>query len=343
MHAITEYTPCVGGYAGTEEGNTYSCINLVLYSFTPHTDLGCATQFGNDIWGWSHTEAGVTREFALVGESNGTAFVETVVDIRRDIKVIWNYTYIGSEAIGHGIQVFDLNKKNLIMAVGSIPRNHSCAASLIFVDVTDSTNPTSVGCAAVGGYVHEYRPVLDLLGPHTEYVGDDVCCAFNEDYFTIYNITDPADAIVISSTPYSGISYAHQGWVVDEYDQSYLLDDELDEYHQCGWANNSHTMTEPVLTGHYSSPVKSIDHNLYVHNGWAYESNYGNCLRVVDVSSVAKDPTGGAFIEVAFFDAHPEDDAAGGEAKAAGSWSVYPYFESGYIQLDRAWAVCCQV
>jgi hypothetical protein len=37
-------------------------------------------------------------------------------------------------------------------------------------------------------------------------------------------------------------------------------------------------------------------------NGWAYESNYGSGLRIVDVSSVAKDPTGGAFSEVAFFD-----------------------------------------
>jgi len=37
-------------------------------------------------------------------------------------------------------------------------------------------------------------------------------------------------------------------------------------------------------------------------NGWAYESNYVSGLRVVDVSSVAKDPMGGAFAEVVFFD-----------------------------------------
>ncbi|KAJ6541524.1 hypothetical protein B0H19DRAFT_959067 [Mycena capillaripes] len=398
LHAITEFTPCVSGYAGTEEGSTFSCNNLDLYSFTPHADLGSTTEFGNDIWGWTHIEHNVSREFALVGESDGTAFVEvlptgqvtylgrlptqTVKSTWRDIKVIGNYAYIGSEALGHGVQIFDLTKlldaslatqpkefsiktdmaahydslplgashnivahekKNLIVAVGSIPRNHSCAAGLIFVDVTDPTNPTSAGCAGADGYVHDAQ-CLTYYGPHTEYVGTDVCYAFNEDSFTIYNITDPKEALIISTTPYYGVSYSHQGWVVDERDQSYLLlDDELDEVFQRGWANNSHTVTyiwdikdlaKPVLTGHYSSPVKSIDHNLYVHNGWAYESNYGSGLRIVDVSSVAKDPTGGAFEEVAFFDVHPEDDDVGGEATFTGSWSVYPYFASGYLVIN---------
>ncbi|KAJ7210131.1 hypothetical protein GGX14DRAFT_363806 [Mycena pura] len=393
-----QYTPCVDGYAGTEEGNTFACNNLDLHSFTPHADLGSTTELGNDIWGWTHAAGGVTREFALVGQTDGTAFVEvlptgqvaylghlatqTGTSIWRDIKVIGNYAYIGSEAIGHGIQVFDLTKlldaslvmhpkefsittdiaalydslplgashnvvahekKNLIIAVGSVPRNHSCAAGLIFVDVTDPTNPTSAGCAGADGYVHDAQ-CLTYYGPHTEYVGTDICYAFNENSFTIYNISTPAEAQIISTTPYYGVSYSHQGWVVDERDQSYLLlDDELDEVFKRGWANNSHTVTyiwdikdlsKPVLTGHYSSPVKSIDHNLYVHNGWAYESNYGSGLRVVDVSSVAADPTGGAFKEVAFFDVHPEDDDVGGEATFTGSWSVYPYFASGHIVVN---------
>ncbi|KAJ7718245.1 hypothetical protein B0H16DRAFT_1609493 [Mycena metata] len=399
LHAITQHTPCVGGYAGTDADNTYSCNNLDLYSFTPHADLGSKTNFGNDIWGWTHAEeGGVTREFALVGESDGTAFAEvlpsgqiaylgrlgtqSVNSTWRDIKVIGNYAYIGSEALDHGVQVFDLTKlldaslldqpqefsihtdlaalydslpvgsshnivahetKKLIIAVGSMPRNDSCAAGLIFIDVSDPTNPTNAGCASADGYVH-HAQCLVYQGPHTEYVGTDVCYAFNEDSFTIYNVTDTKDPLIISTTPYYGVSYSHQGWVVDERNQEYLLlDDELDEVFQRGWANNSHTVTyiwdiknleQPVLTGHYSSPVKSIDHNLYVHNGWAYEANYGSGLRVVDVSSVARDPTGGSFSEVAFFDVHPEDDDEGGEATFTGSWSVYPYFPSGYILIN---------
>jgi hypothetical protein len=68
----------------------------------------------------------VTREFGLVGQFEGTAFVEIVGEgeivylgrlpthsvgsIWRDIKVIGDHAYIGSEAEGHGIQVFDLRK-----------------------------------------------------------------------------------------------------------------------------------------------------------------------------------------------------------------------------------------
>jgi hypothetical protein len=66
----------------------------------------------------------------------------------------------------------------------------------------------------------------------------------------------------------------------------------------------------------------------------SYQSNYGSGLRIVDVSSVAQNPTGKGFKEVGFFNCHPEDDAVGGEVEFFGSWSVYPYFKSGYILLN---------
>ncbi|KAJ6516969.1 hypothetical protein DFH09DRAFT_845630, partial [Mycena vulgaris] len=123
---IAEFTPCIDGYAGTKANGTYMCNNLDLYSFTPHADMGSTAKVGNDIWGWAHTSDGVTREFGLVGQMDGTKFVEvlasgqiaylgrlptqTVNSIWRDIKVIGHHAYIGSEAPGHGIQVFDLLK-----------------------------------------------------------------------------------------------------------------------------------------------------------------------------------------------------------------------------------------
>ncbi|KAJ7461135.1 hypothetical protein FB451DRAFT_1341285 [Mycena latifolia] len=393
INPIAEYTPCIDGYAGTEANNTYMCRNLDLYSFTPHADIGSTVKVGNDIWGWAHTSDGVTREFGLVGQLDGTAFVEvlssgqiaylgrlptqTEVSIWRDIKVIGTHAYIGSEAPGHGIQVFDLLKlldkslvdspkefsietdltshydglpegsshnvvshadKNLIVAVGATPRTGAH-----FVDVSDPANPQTVGCAGEDGYVHDAQ-CLTYYGPDAKYNGSDVCYSFNEDTFTIYNITDLSSPSIISATFYHGVSYSHQGWVVDEKDQSYLLmNDELDEMLLRGWAVDAKTVTyiwdikdlsRPVLTGRYKSPVRAIDHNLYVHNGLVYESNYKSGLRIVDVSSVAADPTGASFFEAAFFDIHPEDDAIGGEAKLGGVWSTYPYFESGYILVN---------
>lgn len=122
-----------------------------------------------------------------------------------------------------------------------------------------------------------------------------------------------------------------------------LLDDELDEMDGTGAAANGRTTTyifnitslaAPQNTGLYQSPVKSIDHNQYVINGLSYQSNYNSGLRIVDVSSAEADPTGKSFRQVGFFDCHPEDDAVGGIVEFSGSWSVYPYFKSGYLLLN---------
>ena len=122
-----------------------------------------------------------------------------------------------------------------------------------------------------------------------------------------------------------------------------LLDDELDEQDKTGVAANGRTttyifditsLTSPINTGYYQSPAKSIDHNQYVKDGLSYQSNYNSGLRIVDVSSVATDPTGKGFKQVGFFDVHPEDDSVGGIVEFSGSWSVYPYFQSGYILLN---------
>jgi len=397
LDPIRKYTPCVNGFSGNlaDERSTYMCNNIDLAYFLPHALMGSTERIGNDIWGWAYEG----REFGLVGQMDGTAFVElvaghsglevaylgrlatqSVTSIWRDIKVIGNYAYIGSEAEGHGIQVFDLTQlldtslrtgpktfltseitavyalpegrshnlvahaeKNLIAAVGSTPRNGTCKAGLIFFDVTDPANPVEMGCASEDGYVHDAQ-CLTYHGPDEAYEGKDVCYAFAEDSLTIWDITNPRESKIISSTPYYGVSYSHQGWVVDEDNQSFLLlDDELDEINMRGWASNNHTTTyvwdirsleKPILSGYYQSPVKSIDHNLYVYKGLAYESNYKSGLRIVDVSSVSADASGEEFEEFGFFDAHPEDDSVGGVVEFGGTWSVYPYFESGYLLLN---------
>jgi len=185
---------------------------------------------------------------------------------------------------------------------------------------------------------------LTYHGPDTKYEGSDICYSFNEDAFTIYGINNTTAPVIISTTPYYGVSYSHQGWVVDENWQRYLLlDDELDEVFSKGWASDNTTVTYiwnidsleyPVLTGHYNSPAKAIDHNLYIIDGLAYEANYKSGLRVIDISSVEEDPTGSLFEEVAYYDVHPEDDDVGGVAEFGGAWSSYPYFKSGFVLVN---------
>jgi choice-of-anchor B domain-containing protein len=108
-------TPCVNGMAGT-----FPCRNIDLASFLPLADIGGGS--GNDIWGW--TDPATNKEYAIMGRSSGTAFVDItdaerpvylgnlpthgVNSVWRSIKVYANHAFIVSEAPAHGMQVFDL-------------------------------------------------------------------------------------------------------------------------------------------------------------------------------------------------------------------------------------------
>ncbi|MCB9170746.1 MAG: choice-of-anchor B family protein [Flavobacteriales bacterium] len=114
-------TLCESGYAGA-----FPCENIDLMSQMDLSALGNSGGTGNDCWGW--TDPMTHREYALMGMSNGTAFVDitdpvtpvrlgnlprhagTSVSIWRDVKTYADHAYIVSEAGGSGIQVFDLTR-----------------------------------------------------------------------------------------------------------------------------------------------------------------------------------------------------------------------------------------
>ncbi|KAK4447847.1 hypothetical protein QBC34DRAFT_124957 [Podospora aff. communis PSN243] len=225
---------------------------------------------------------------------------------------------------------------------GANARNTTCAGGMFAVDVSNPAKPVSPGCIPQDGYVHDAQCVI-YKGPHKKYRNREVCFNYNEDTLSIMDVTDKKNPLVISRTPYLGNAYTHQGWLIDD-DMTYLLlDDEKDEQSRVGHASNGHTTTyifnvanleAPVNTGFYQSPVKAIDHNQYVIKGLTYQANYASGLRIVDVSGVKLDPTGGNFKETGFFDCHPEDDSVNGVTEFLGTWSVYPYFKSNFILLN---------
>ncbi|KAK2741563.1 hypothetical protein FQN57_005546 [Myotisia sp. PD_48] len=376
------YTRCRRGKAGE-----YGCDNVDMHGFLSHEEMGSKTREGNDVWGWTSRDG---REFGAIAQTDGTAFVEvkkngkleylgrlatqTVPSIWRDLKVIDGYVYIGSEAPGHGLQVFDMRKllnlrkpkefsikedltawfdgfgsshnivaheaTNMIYAVGTA-RNSTCKGGLFMVDVKDPAKPTSPGCASEDGYVHDAQCVI-YTGPDKEYRGREICFNYNEDTLTIVDVTRKSKPTIISKTPYVGAAYTHQGWLVDQKMHYLLLDDELDEVDGTSPAKN-HTTTyifdirslkSPKNTGYYESPAQAIDHNQYVKDGLSYQANYGSGLRIVDVRSVDRYPDGSKFKQAGFFDCHPEDDDVNGKVEFMGTWSVYPFFKSGYILLN---------
>lgn len=98
---------------------------------------------------------------------------------------------------------------------------------------------------------------------------------------------------------------------------------------------NIEDLERPRQTGLYKASVRSIDHNQYVHDGLAYQSNYGAGLRVLDVSGIPEDETGGNVKEIGYFDIYPEDDhlPGGGNATFVGTWNHYT-FPSGNIVVN---------
>jgi len=68
------------------------------------------------------------------------------------------------------------------------------------------------------------------------------------------------------------------------------------------------SLEAPKNTGYYKSSTRSVDHNQFVHEGLAYQSNYQAGLRILDVSSIPKFPDASKVEEIAYFDVFPQDD-----------------------------------
>ncbi len=110
---------CESGMAGP-----YPCKGVDLKGFVPLPALGSPS--GNDVWGW--TDQKKDREYAIVGTSFNTAFVdvtnaknpivvgympsEGIPDfvLWRDVKVDGHHAFVVSEVTGSGMQVFDLHR-----------------------------------------------------------------------------------------------------------------------------------------------------------------------------------------------------------------------------------------
>jgi choice-of-anchor B domain-containing protein len=199
--------------------------------------------------------------------------------------------------------------------------------------------------ASEDGYVHDAQCLI-YRGPDAEFEGREICYGYNEDTLTIYDVTDKKAPKILSITSYEGAAYTHQGVVLDPMNQKYLLlDDEYDEYDKVGpgipgnpityiWDISS--LRAPKQTGLYRSAAKGVDHNQYVANGFAYQSNYGTGFRVLDVRSIPSDPTGAGVKEIGYFDIYPEDDnqPGGGSVDFVGTWSSYALFKSGHILIN---------
>ena len=114
---------CAGG-----EATAFGCEQVDLVAYMPVSQLGGARGVRvNDIWGWTDPETG--RDYAIVGRSDGTSFVDVTdppnpflvgnlprtegapTSSWRDMKVYQDHVFVVADnSAGHGVQVFDLTR-----------------------------------------------------------------------------------------------------------------------------------------------------------------------------------------------------------------------------------------
>ena len=279
---------------------------------------------------------------------------ETSSSLWRDIKVHNNHAFIVSEAGGHGMQVFDLTRlRNITNPPVTLTRDawysgfgnahnivineesgraygvgtNTASGGLHIMDISNPLNPTLLGFFSEDGYTHDAQ-VVNYIGPDGQYSGKEIAFACNENTVTIVDVTDPSDATMIAAEGYNTSAYTHQGWLTEDH-RYFVVGDELDE--QSSGINtrtyffNVEDLNNPFLEYTYVGSNAAIDHNLYIKDGIAYQSNYRAGLRLLDVNN----PTNPQ--EVGFIDIYP----ASNSAAFNGTWSNYPYFASGVVAVSH--------
>ena len=385
--------PAIAGGEVTcsEEGTAdqFGCSRVDILSFLPLDAIGGGRGIQtNDVWGWTDPQTG--REYAIVGRTDGTAFID-VSDPHnpnylgnlpktrgsqsaawRDMKVFRNHVFVVADGAGeHGMQVFDLTRlreltelpgefepdalyervasvhnlainedTGIAYAVGSNSGGDTCGGGLHMIDINEPMDPIFVGCfqdrttGRVGtGYTHDAMCVI-YQGPDTEHAGKEICFGSNETALSIADVTDKENPASLSSASYPNAAYAHQGWITEDH-RYFFMNDELDE----STAQRGRTpamegtrtliwdvsdLEDPILAREHFGETLTTDHNLYIRGNLMYQSNYLSGLRILNIS----DPVNP--FEVGFLDTVPWNESVAMD----GSWSNYPFFESGTIVVS---------
>jgi choice-of-anchor B domain-containing protein len=242
--------PCQGGMAGE-----YPCQNVDLMAQMPLNTIGGGS--GNDIWGW--TDPQTSREYALVGRSSGTSFVDitdpanpvylgnlptaSVNSSWRDVEVHNNHAYIVSEASGHGLQVFNLTR---LRNVTNPP-----------VTFTADARNTSFSTA--------HTITVDAVSGFAYVNGSNTCSGGPR----VFNLATPASPTFVACIAGDGYTHDAQAVVYHGPDTRY-------QGRQILLASNEDTLTLWDVTSK-TSPVQlsrtTYSGRGYTHQGWLTEDH----------------------------------------------------------------------
>ncbi|MFT5237122.1 MAG: choice-of-anchor B domain-containing protein [Ulvibacter sp.] len=355
-------TPCNSGVAGI-----YLCSGYDLQSSFTLGELGASS--GNDSWGWTDSLDG--KEYALIGLSNGTAFIDisdpvspvylgklpthTSSSTWRDVKVYQDFAFVVSEAGGHGMQVFDLTR---LRSVANAPEtftedahyNGFGSAHNIVIN-EDSGYAYGVGTNSFNGGAH-FVNIQNPLNPVAAggysaglYTHDAQIVTYNgpdTDYTgrEIF-IGSNEDRIVIADitdkanpVTISDISYTNVAYT----HQGWFTEDERyfivgDEIDELNVGGNTRTIVFDF--NDLDAPVFHFEHfgetSAIDHNGYVVGDKY----------YMANYRAGMRVLDISDIangniteEGYFDTYTASNSAGFDGAWNVYPYFASGNIVIS---------
>ena len=249
-------TQCVNGLAGD-----YPCKNIQLMAFMAKANLGGNGSNLNDVWGWTDLTTG--REIAIVGKTNGTAFVDVTDPINplllaflpsrnggneswRDIKIYADHAFIvadGSTNNNHGLQIYDLRELRGI-SPGSIVAS----------------------TASLGGFGAAHNIVINEASGFAYVVGANACSGG----LFMVDISNPQQPI--NSGCYSADGYTHDAQCVNYAgpDTTYFGREICVAYNE-----DSITIVDVTNKGIPQTISRTTySQSRYTHQGWFLDDNH---------------------------------------------------------------------
>lgn len=278
-----------------------------------------------------------------------------------DQKVYQNYAFVAGDApTTGGLQIFDLTQLlsvPLTQTVTFTPtavytgfdashnlwinpdsatlyafRNtgDTCNAAIHMLDISQPLAPVFLGCLDLGQAPLSDAECVIYEGADSDYTGREICFIGSDDNVAIADVTDKSNPIILSDFVYPGIVRAHQGSLTAD-QETWLLSDTMDEMMN-GHRTRTHLidvrdLDAPVYLGYHQHETNARDHNVYVNNSLAYQTNWQAGLRVLHVGQAAE----GQLTELAYFDTVPESDSVVNQ----GSWSNYPWWGEGLVTVSN--------
>ena len=276
------------------------------------------------------------------------------------------FAYVSTEAPGGGLQIIDLTNLPASVSLANTLNEFSTSHTLYISNIDYATNvslpgatpflyiagsnlaggayriyslanpvaPTLVTAPPAGtGYMHDSTSMLITDNRTTQCANAhnpcEVLVDFNETSVDLWDVTEKAAPVRLSTTTYPTATYVHSGWPTAD-QRHIVLHDELDEIRR-GIRTQIYTLDvgdlrTPNLVTSYTGGTTTTDHNGYTIGNRYYVSHYKRGLVIFDVSNPQ------ALSEIGSFDTYltPSANTSGTD----GAWGVYPFLPSGTLLVS---------